>query len=246
MANTGDGELGNFALPAHIDHQWTPVPSSGSLLYALEVPSIGGETRFTNLARAYESLDEATRREIDGLRLINYNPFIRLREAATAAVSPPTARRTSNRSRAASTHWYAPTRKAAGAYCSSAPTPRWRFPATTRAGPGADRSPARTSGAPGTELQPRLVGGRHRLVGQPGRAACAQRLPGQRAAAPEAHQPGGQPSVLNRHPQRAPAPPLPTDAGRCAPLWRAPSVPANSRTATCCRSSAISPRLSCP
>ena len=32
------------------------------------------------LARAYESLDEATRREIDGLRLINYNPFIRLRE----------------------------------------------------------------------------------------------------------------------------------------------------------------------
>lgn len=80
VANTGDGELGNFALPAHIDHQWTPVPSSGSLLYALEVPSIGGETRFTNLARAYESLDEATRREIDGLRLINYNPFIRLRE----------------------------------------------------------------------------------------------------------------------------------------------------------------------
>lgn len=80
VANTGDGELGNFALPAHIDHQWTPVPSSGSFLYALEVPSSGGETRFTNLARAYESLDEATRREIDGLRLINYNPFIRLRE----------------------------------------------------------------------------------------------------------------------------------------------------------------------
>lgn len=80
VANTGDGELGNFALPAHIDHQWTPVPSSGSFLYTLEVPSSGGETRFTNLARAYESLDEATRREIDGLRLINYNPFIRLRE----------------------------------------------------------------------------------------------------------------------------------------------------------------------
>ncbi len=44
------------------------------------MPSSGGETRFTNLTRAYESLDEATRREIDGLRLINYNPFIRLRE----------------------------------------------------------------------------------------------------------------------------------------------------------------------
>jgi taurine dioxygenase len=48
VANTGDGELGNFALPAHIDHQWTPLPSSGSFLYALEVPQHGGETQFTN------------------------------------------------------------------------------------------------------------------------------------------------------------------------------------------------------
>ncbi|MED5607908.1 MULTISPECIES: TauD/TfdA family dioxygenase [Pseudomonas] len=79
VANTGDGELGNFALPAHVDHQWTPLPSSGSFLYALEVPNSGGETHFTNLALAYESLDEATRQEIDGLRLINYNPFVRLK-----------------------------------------------------------------------------------------------------------------------------------------------------------------------
>lgn len=80
VANTGDGELGNYALPAHIDHQWTPLPSSGSFLYALEVPNQGGETHFTNLVRAYDSLDAATRQEIDGLRLINYNPFIRLKQ----------------------------------------------------------------------------------------------------------------------------------------------------------------------
>jgi len=79
VANTGDGELGNFALPAHIDHQWTPLPSSGSFLYALEVPSQGGETLFTNLALAYQSLDAATRKEIDDLRLISYNPFVRLK-----------------------------------------------------------------------------------------------------------------------------------------------------------------------
>lgn len=79
VANTGDGELGNFALPAHIDHQWTPLPSSGSFLYALEVPSQGGETLFTNLALAYQSLDAATREEIDDLRLISYNPFVRLK-----------------------------------------------------------------------------------------------------------------------------------------------------------------------
>jgi len=79
VANTGDGELGNFALPAHIDHQWTPTPSAGSLLYALEVPEEGGETSWTNLALAYSALDEDTRREIDDLRLINYNPFVRIR-----------------------------------------------------------------------------------------------------------------------------------------------------------------------
>ncbi|SDI60205.1 TauD/TfdA dioxygenase family protein [Pseudomonas panipatensis] len=83
VANTGDGELGNFALPAHIDHQWTPLPSSGSFLYALEVPQHGGETQFTNLALAYQRLDDATRAEIDGLRLINYNPFVRLKNGYT-------------------------------------------------------------------------------------------------------------------------------------------------------------------
>lgn len=80
VANTGDGELGHFALPAHSDHQWTPTPSAGSLLYALEVPEHGGETTWINLVLAYSALDEDTRREIDGLKLINYNPFVRLRE----------------------------------------------------------------------------------------------------------------------------------------------------------------------
>ncbi|MEK1906110.1 MAG: TauD/TfdA family dioxygenase [Pseudomonas sp.] len=79
VANTGDGELGNFALPAHTDHQWTPTPSSGSLLYALEVPEDGGETSWTNLTLAYRALDAATQREIDDLRLINYNPFVRIK-----------------------------------------------------------------------------------------------------------------------------------------------------------------------
>lgn len=79
VANTGDGELGNFALPAHTDHQWTPTPSAGSLLYALEVPEEGGETSWTNLTLAYRALDGETQRQIDDLRLINYNPFVRLK-----------------------------------------------------------------------------------------------------------------------------------------------------------------------
>ena len=77
VSNVDDGVLGNHELSAHADHHWTPVPSSGSLLYALEVPRSGGETTWINLAAAYDALDDATKREIDELKLITYNPFLR-------------------------------------------------------------------------------------------------------------------------------------------------------------------------
>ena len=77
IANTEGGLLGNRELTAHIDHHWTPYPSSGSLLYALEVPSQGGDTHWTNLVQAYEALDPATKARIADLRLRVYNPFVR-------------------------------------------------------------------------------------------------------------------------------------------------------------------------
>ncbi|MBB3181472.1 TauD/TfdA family dioxygenase [Variovorax sp. Sphag1AA] len=79
VSNVEDGLLGNAELTAHADHHWTPQPSSGSLLHALEIPAAGGDTTWFNLVAAYEALDEATRREIDGLQLITYNPFLRKR-----------------------------------------------------------------------------------------------------------------------------------------------------------------------
>lgn len=77
VANTEGGVLGHHELNAHSDHHWTPQPSASSLLLALEVPRTGGETTWHNEVLAYEELDEATRREIDGLQLITYNPFLR-------------------------------------------------------------------------------------------------------------------------------------------------------------------------
>jgi taurine dioxygenase len=77
VSNVDEGVLGNRELTAHSDHHWTPVPSSGSLLYGIEVSKTGGDTSFFNLAAAYDALDDATRREIDGLQLITYNPFLR-------------------------------------------------------------------------------------------------------------------------------------------------------------------------
>jgi taurine dioxygenase len=50
----------------HADLMYTPVPSRGALLVAREVPEEGGETAFIDMALAYEALDEATKRALDG------------------------------------------------------------------------------------------------------------------------------------------------------------------------------------
>ncbi|MEH1783497.1 MAG: TauD/TfdA family dioxygenase [Nostoc sp.] len=55
--------------------------SSGSLLYALEIPTHGGDTYWLNTNLAYEALDEATKKRIADLQLITYNPFLRDRNA---------------------------------------------------------------------------------------------------------------------------------------------------------------------
>lgn len=69
---TGHGEL----FP-HADHQWTPTPSFGSLLYAIELPQDGGQTTWFNTIKAYAALDAHTKQQIDHLQLITYNPFVR-------------------------------------------------------------------------------------------------------------------------------------------------------------------------
>lgn len=71
---TGHGEL-----TPHSDHHWTPQPSSGSLLYAIEIPKDGGATSWYNTVQAYLDLDDDTKREIDQLQLITYNPFLRIK-----------------------------------------------------------------------------------------------------------------------------------------------------------------------
>ncbi len=69
---TGHGEL-----TPHADHQWTPLPSFGSLLYAIELPQEGGQTSWINTIQAYAALDDDTKAQIDQLQLITYNPFVR-------------------------------------------------------------------------------------------------------------------------------------------------------------------------
>ncbi|NQU62089.1 MAG: TauD/TfdA family dioxygenase [Rhodospirillales bacterium] len=52
----------------HADVTYTKVPSLGSVLYALDVPDFGGDTLFSNLYTAYETLSETMKETLSGLR----------------------------------------------------------------------------------------------------------------------------------------------------------------------------------
>ena len=47
---------------------WREEPSLGSILRAVEVPAVGGDTLFANMEEAYNSLSAAMKQRIDGNR----------------------------------------------------------------------------------------------------------------------------------------------------------------------------------
>ncbi len=61
----------NFGGFWHSDTAYLEKPSLGSMLYAVEVPSDGGDTLFANMYLAYERLGEDLKAEIDGLSAYN-------------------------------------------------------------------------------------------------------------------------------------------------------------------------------
>tara|TARA_B100000902_G_C27216729_1_gene867402 strand:+ start:75 stop:935 length:861 start_codon:yes stop_codon:yes gene_type:complete len=67
----------------HSDMSYKAIPPLGSILYALEVPPEGGETKFCDMVAAYENLSTEYKQKIDGLyALHSYLPrFIASRKA---------------------------------------------------------------------------------------------------------------------------------------------------------------------
>ncbi len=65
------GESYIFGEGWHMDHTWKPVPLMGGILFAVEVPPWGGDTLFSNLYLAYETLSEGLRAALDGMRAVH-------------------------------------------------------------------------------------------------------------------------------------------------------------------------------
>ena len=60
----------NFGGSWHTDQMFSPQPAMGTILYALEVPSAGGDTMFTNQYLAYESLSDGMKALVSQLQTV--------------------------------------------------------------------------------------------------------------------------------------------------------------------------------
>lgn len=61
---------GTFRAPDtwHSDVTWRPEPSLGSILRAVDLPPIGGDTSWADMGKAYDLLDDGTKERIEGLK----------------------------------------------------------------------------------------------------------------------------------------------------------------------------------
>jgi len=80
----------------HTDHSNHPRPPKATTLFAVELPSSGGDTQYVNVHDAYDDLPEDTKRKIDGLKAVHvyhskYSPrqFGKLTDESRSKLPPP-------------------------------------------------------------------------------------------------------------------------------------------------------------
>jgi alpha-ketoglutarate-dependent taurine dioxygenase len=66
------GALPDGEMQFHSDQCYVEHPPAGTMLYSIEVPSVGGDTMFASMYAAYDALSDAMKAKIEGLRGINY------------------------------------------------------------------------------------------------------------------------------------------------------------------------------
>jgi taurine dioxygenase len=62
------GQTENIGGSWHTDHSYDEAPALGSILYAREVPQVGGDTLFASRYLAYETLSDGLKRTLAGLK----------------------------------------------------------------------------------------------------------------------------------------------------------------------------------
>jgi taurine dioxygenase len=71
----------------HTDGSWQRLTGQATIIYGEQVPPIGGETHFCDMAGAYERLDAGWKRRIAGLRAVHNLDFSRTRRHAEDPLS---------------------------------------------------------------------------------------------------------------------------------------------------------------
>ncbi len=64
------GSLGDGEMWFHTDKCYVEKPHRASFLYAVEIPSTGGHTKFANLYNAYDNLPAALREKLEGRKVL--------------------------------------------------------------------------------------------------------------------------------------------------------------------------------
>ncbi len=69
------GSLGHGEMWFHTDKCYVEAPHRASFLYAMEIPPVGGHTRFASLYRAYDALPPDLKRRLDGRKVLQVYDF---------------------------------------------------------------------------------------------------------------------------------------------------------------------------
>jgi taurine dioxygenase len=73
----GDGEFW-----FHIDSGYSPRPYKYTFLYAIELPSTGGHTMFSNMYKAYEAVPPALKEKLKGKKALHIHEYNRAKQAS--------------------------------------------------------------------------------------------------------------------------------------------------------------------
>jgi len=68
---TKDGKINVRGVSWHTDHSFQPEPPKATALYAVSLPSKGGDTDWAHMGAAYDALPDTLRTEIDGLEAVH-------------------------------------------------------------------------------------------------------------------------------------------------------------------------------